>query len=168
MKIQVCSNEVPTPFLEGILLQKLENTSFTLKNLLQQNQWANFNQIGTMHLWVKGIQVCSNVGPCLFWRRDNYEIAKTHRWNFKIFCSRTTGPISTKLGTKHPWVKGSQVCSNEGPCPFPKGENYEIAKIHWPNIKIFFSRTTFNQIWHKTSLGEGDSSLFQWRTVLFL
>ena len=48
----------------------------------------------------------------------------------KIVSSRTNGPISTKLGTKHPWVKGSQVCSNKGPLPFPRGENNEILKIH--------------------------------------
>ena len=49
---------------------------------------------------------------------------------FHIFISfpRTTGPISTKLGTKLPWVKGIQVCSNEGPVLFPTGDNYEIAK----------------------------------------
>ena len=33
----------------------------------------------------------------------------------KIFFSRTTGRISTKLGTKYPWVIRTQVCSNEGP-----------------------------------------------------
>ncbi|XP_078310887.1 uncharacterized protein LOC144617670 isoform X1 [Crassostrea virginica] len=33
---------------------------------------------------------------------------------------QTTGPISTKLGTKHPWVMRIQVCSNEGPHPFPR------------------------------------------------
>ena len=33
----------------------------------------------------------------------------------RIFYSRTIGPISTKLGTKHPRVNGIQVCSNEGP-----------------------------------------------------
>ena len=26
---------------------------------------------------------------------------------------RTTGPISTKLSTKHSWVKGIQICSNK-------------------------------------------------------
>ena len=31
----------------------------------------------------------------------------------KNFFFRTIGPISTKLGTKHPWVKGIKVCSNE-------------------------------------------------------
>ena len=59
-----------------------------------------------------------------------------------IFFLRTTGPISIKLGTKHPWVQGIKVCSNEGPCPFPRGDNYEIVKIHWRNLKIVFSRTT--------------------------
>ena len=51
----------------------------------------------------------------------------------KIFFSRTTGPITTKLGTKHPRVKGSHVCSIEGPRPFSRGDNYEIVKIHWQN-----------------------------------
>ena len=41
----------------------------------------------------------------------------------------------------HPWVKGIQVCSNEGRHPFPRGDNNEIAKIHLQNLKIFFSRT---------------------------
>ena len=36
--------------------------------------------------------------------------------------------ISTKLGTKHPWV--NQICSNKWPHPFPRGDNYEIAKIY--------------------------------------
>jgi hypothetical protein len=35
--------------------------------------------------------------------------------------SRTTGPISTRLGTNHPWEEGIQVCSNEGKPPL-KGE----------------------------------------------
>ena len=39
----------------------------------------------------------------------------------KMFFSRTTGPISTKLGTKHPWGKLIQVCSNEGQ-PLLQGE----------------------------------------------
>ena len=77
-----------------------------------------------------GIQVCSKEGPCPFPRGNNYKIAKIHRQNLKIFFSRTTRPISFKLETKHVWVMGVQVCSNEGPCPFPRGDNYEIAKRH--------------------------------------
>ena len=99
-------------------------------------------KLGTKHPWVKGIQVYSNKGPFAFPRADNYEIAKIHLQNLKIFFSRTTEPFSTKLDTKHPWVKGIQVYSNEGPHPSPRGDNNEIAKIHWRNSKIFFSRTT--------------------------
>ena len=42
---------------------------------------------------------------------------------------RTTGPIWTKLGTKHPWVTGIEVCLHKGPCIFSKGSNYEIGKF---------------------------------------
>ena len=92
-------------------------------------------KLGTKHPLVKGSQVCTSEGPSPFQRGDNYEIAKIHLWNIKIFFSKTTWPISTKLGTKHPWVKGICVCSNEGSCPFPRGDNYSIVKIHWRNLK---------------------------------
>ena len=58
------------------------------------------------------------------------------------FFSRTAGPNSTKLGTHHPWVKGLQVCSNEGPGLLQRGDNHENAKLGWCHLKIFFSRTT--------------------------
>ena len=47
--------------------------------------------------------------------------------------------MSTKLSTKHPWVMGIQVWSNEGPRPFPREVNYEIAKCI---DEITFSRIT--------------------------
>ena len=46
------------------------------------------------------------------------------------FFSRTTGPISIKLGTKHPWVEGIHVSSNEERRLFLRGDNNELAKIH--------------------------------------
>ena len=36
------------------------------------------------------------------------------------------------------WEEGIQVYSNEGPRPFPRGDDYEI---HCQNLKILFSRT---------------------------
>ena len=54
--------------------------------------------------------------------------------NFFIL-SRTTGPVSTKLGTKHPWVKGIHVSSNERSCLYPRGDNNEIAKIYYNIIQ---------------------------------
>ena len=77
-----------------------------------------------------GIQICSNEGPCTFPRADNYQIAKIHERTLKIFSLRTTGPISTKLGTKHPWDMEIHVSSIEELCPFPRVDNNEIVKIH--------------------------------------
>ena len=41
----------------------------------------------------------------------------------------------TKFGTKHPWVKRIQVCSNEGHCPFPWGNNLQNSKYTPPFSK---------------------------------
>ena len=38
--------------------------------------------------------------------------------NLKILFSRTTGPISTKVGTKHSWMNEIHYCKNEGPTFF--------------------------------------------------
>ena len=78
------------------------------------------NLIDTKHLWVKGIQVYSNDGPGPFPRGDI--ITKWRK--LKIFFSRTTELISTKLGTNSPWLKGIQVHLNEGSCLIPRGDNY--------------------------------------------
>jgi hypothetical protein len=39
--------------------------------------------------------------------------------HLKIFFSRTTGPILTRLGTNHPWVKGIEVFQRKGIAPLP-------------------------------------------------
>ena len=74
------------------------------------------------------IQDCSNEVPRPFPRGNNYEIAKIHLGNLKNVFSRTTEPISTKLGTKFPWVKGIQVYSDERLHPFPRGNNNKKQK----------------------------------------
>ena len=85
----------------------------------------------------RGFKFVQMKGLALFQRGDNYQIGKIHWRNKKKSSSpELNGPISTKLGTMHPWVTGIQVCSNEGPRPLPRGDNYEIAKIHWRNSKI--------------------------------
>ena len=43
------------------------------------------------------------------------------------------GQFQPNLAQSSRWVKGIQVCSNNWPRPFPRGDNYEIAKIHWRN-----------------------------------
>ena len=101
------------------------------KIFFSRNNEPISTKLRTKHSWVKGIQVCSHKGPHLYRRK-----------NLKIVTYRTAWPISTKPGTKHPWVKGIQVCSNEGSRPFPRGDNFEIVKMHWWHLKIFASRTT--------------------------
>ena len=142
-EIHVCSNEGPHPSPRGDNNEIAKIHWRNSKIFFSRTNEPISTKLGTKHPWVKGIQVCSNEGPRPFPRGDNNEIAKIHWRNSKIFFSRTNEPISTKLGTKHPWVKGIQVCSNEGPCSFSRGDNYKMVKIHWRNIKIFFSRTTW-------------------------
>ena len=109
--------------------------------IFSRTTWSILSKLGKKHSRVKDIQICSNEGPYLLQRGDNYEIAKIKQQNSKIFFSWTTGPISIKLGTNHSWVVGIQVCSNKGLCRFPTGDSYEILKIHWQNLKIFSSTT---------------------------
>jgi hypothetical protein len=45
----------------------------------------------------------------------------------KIF-SRTSRPISFKVGTKHPWLKRMRNCSNEGPGSLQRGGNHKNEK----------------------------------------
>ena len=82
-------------------------------------------------------------------------------WNFSHFCLLLQNQLANfnwTLNTKYKWnVKGFQIIQSEGPHPFPRWYNNEIVKIHWWNLKIFFSRT--NQTWHKASLGDGGSSV---------
>jgi hypothetical protein len=53
-----------------------------------------------------------------------------------------------------------QVCSNKGPGPLQRGDNYKNLKMglgnlnHWPNFK---------QTWHKSSKDKDDSSVFKRR-----
>ena len=123
----------PALFQGVIIVKKLKYIDKHLKIFFSRTTEPISTKLCTKHPWMKGIQICSNEGPCFFSRGDNYKMVKIHWRNLKIFFSRTTEPISTKLGTKHPWMKGIQVYSNEGPRPFPRADNYEIVKIHWQN-----------------------------------
>ena len=51
-------------------------------------------------------------------------------------------------------MKGIQVCSNESPRPFPRGDNYKISENTLTNLKKISSPEPLNQFWHKASLGE--------------
>jgi hypothetical protein len=50
--------------------------------------------------------------------------------HLKVFFSRTTGPILTRLAINHPWGDMIQVCSNERDYHAPRGDNSKRVKIH--------------------------------------
>jgi hypothetical protein len=76
-----------------------------------------------------GIHVCSNEGRCPSLWGDNSKRVKIHKKYLKIFFSRTSGPISIKLGTNYSWIKGIQDCSNKRPVPFQRGDNNKNVKM---------------------------------------
>ena len=108
----------PTLFQGEIITKKQKYIDKIKKILFSRTIEPITIKLGTKHPWVKWIQVCSKEGPHPFPRGDNYEIVKIHYRNLKILVSKTTGSISTKIGTKHPWVKGIQDSSNKGPAFF--------------------------------------------------
>jgi hypothetical protein len=59
----------------------------------------------------------------------------------KKFFSRSSWPITIKLGINHPWVKGILNCSNKGPGPLQRGDNHKNVKMWWVHLKIFFRAT---------------------------
>ena len=58
--------------------------------------------------WVDGIQIFTNKGPHPSSKGDDSKIIKIYGEYLKKFYFRTTGPVSSKLGIKHPWVKEIQ------------------------------------------------------------
>ena len=78
---------------------------------------------------------CRNEGGCFTPRGGNSKRVRMHWKSLKIF-SRTSGPISIKLGTNHSWVKEILNCSNKGPGPLQRGDNYKNTKLGWGHLKI--------------------------------
>ena len=114
------------------ILLSLNNFFF---NFFSRTTGPISTKLDTKHPWVKGIQVCSDEGPRPFPRGDNSEIVNLYLKFLKIFFSITTGPIWTKLGTKHSWVDGIQIFTNKDPHPCLKGDNSKIINIYGEYLK---------------------------------
>ena len=103
---------------------------------------------------------CLNKGLLFFPSGDNFKIVEIH-WRFYKIFSRTTRPISIKLGTHHPWVKGI-LDQMKGPSLF-QGEmwtNSENTSTKLKNLFLWNHRANFNQTWQKAIFGKEDLSLF--------
>jgi hypothetical protein len=99
--IQVCSNEGDHLSPRGDNSKRVKMHWKFLKIFFSRTSRPNSIKLNTHYPWVKGIQVCSNKGPSLLQRGDNYKNVKMGWGHLKIFFSRTTGPIVTILGTDH-------------------------------------------------------------------
>ena len=82
------------------------------------------------------------------------KIAKKNCWN--LIFPITTGQISTKLGTKQPWIKRILDVQMKVQ-PSPQDGITEIAKIHWRHFKNQWAN--FPKTWNIASLGKGYSYL---------
>jgi hypothetical protein len=72
----------------------------------------------------------------------------------KIFFSRTTGLILTRLGTNLPWTERIQESLKEEDSPSLRRD--KGVKIHRKNLKVFSrtSRPKSIKTWYKLSFGE--------------
>jgi len=98
------------------------------------------------------------------WRSVRRPSVRNQLFPLNDFFSRTTRPISTKVGRKHALGMGIQICLNKETGPFWGPISCKIRKIlinlqknlllmhHWPEC-IY--------IWLGASLGQGESSLFK-------
>ena len=134
--IPVWSNKGSRPFPKWDAYEKAKKKHW--QNLRKQ---FHPNMAQRIHVWsgFKFVQMKYHAPSKRRWLR--IEIAKINWQNLKIFLLRTPRSIATKLVTKFPWVVGIQVYSIKWTRPFPRGDNFEIAKILWRNKKKF-SRTT--------------------------
>ena len=104
----------------------------------------------------KGFKFAQIKGHTFFKGEIIGKIVKIHLELLKTFFSRTTGPFSTKLGTKYPWVKMIQVyfCSIEESCPSQSGDNCTIVIVenflkNFKSLLLQNNWVIFNQTWHK-------------------
>ena len=111
----------------------------------------NFDQPFYNHTWMF-------YGLLFIW--EKWRIKLLSNKTFYYLEWRTTGPISTKLGTKHHWVKGIQVCSNEEPLNSHKVNEFFLLLI---NILIIICVYRFSRSFLRWALWlMGLLSIYTW------
>jgi hypothetical protein len=67
----------------------------------------------------------------------------------------------TRLGTNHPWVKGIQVCSNEGDSPSSSGDDSKRVTEKLEKKLLQNQVAKVNQTCYKLYFGERNLGLFR-------
>jgi hypothetical protein len=89
------------------------------------------------------------LGVILFGFEPNFLwIANAQLLNIEKIFSRTSRPISIKLGTNHPWVKEILDYTNKGPGPFQRGDNHKKCKNLARSLKRFLLQNHWARIAH--------------------
>ena len=113
----------PPSCCPSVCLSVCLSVNFYIFEFFSRTTCPILTRLGTNHPWGKGILNCLNEGDCPSPRGDNHRRVKLH-WTFlKIFFSRTSKPISIKLGIIHPSVNGILNCSNKGPGSLQRRDN---------------------------------------------
>jgi hypothetical protein len=81
---------------------------FTLLLLSPLGEGLSSSNFNPLYPVMTGIHIYSNEGPDLQ-RGDNHKNIRIGWGHFKIFFSRTTGPILTRLRRNHHWVEDRQI-----------------------------------------------------------
>ena len=127
-KAQFCSNKGSCPYRKG---DSIEKAKIHWRHWMTSRTDSPIStKLGIKHSMVKmkGIQVKSHAFLAkIYWRNSKSFSAEPHS-------------ISTKLGIRHRWVNGIQICPNEDPRPFPSRDDNGKAKIYWR--QFLFCRTT--------------------------
>jgi hypothetical protein len=79
---------------------------------------------------MKEIQVCLNKGSGPLLRGDNYKKCKNGVGSFKNLLLQNHWANFNQTWHKSSLGEEIQVCTNEGDCPSPRGDNCETVKIH--------------------------------------
>ena len=161
-RLHVCLLLLYTYCTKQIFL--FSETELKVRVSFLQNHRVSFNQSWHNEYFDDG-------EPHLFkWRALSFYKRKflQNRWNLKIFF-KINGPIFQPYLAKIilGWSEFKFVQMKGHAGLFPRGDNDDIAKSNWRNLKILFSRTTepistrFGTMHH----GE-DLSLFNWRAMV--
>ena len=114
-----------------------------------------------MHPRVMGIQVCSNEGHCPNSKGRKLRNNENTSAKFKNFLLQNQWANFNQIhAIMHPWMKGIQIFqmdTNNIENTLTKFK--KLLQKLWANLNIW--------IWHKASLGDGNSSLFIWRSIQF-
>ena len=144
-------------------------TAMSFRQLRFRWQWGDF--------WER-IPVCY----CRLYQNGPEDVVWTLRYEWWVCKSnpqidggeRDTNQFFSSPELKHPWVKGIQVCSNEGPRPFSREIIKKLEK-YFDKFKNFFSRTAgpistklgkINFGWREFKFVQlKASTLFQWEIL---